>query len=222
MWLLRSALTSKTFRRRKPACGISRHLKSRVAVFQSASHLISGRLSLRFLNPYEEPGAPNKGDRGGARCFRPTYFGFPVEARGAEQLHGPFFKRKPHAWSSLVLRKRKSGQRWCEHGAHLRSCRDRCGWRESCGIQRRVDSTLSRKNCTAYTCADRGARGTNDERCRASPYFKRNPGHPQTFHRSTRKLPKRQPEVARNWKAHRYPSSSCFSKGKFDPKKFGV
>jgi hypothetical protein len=56
-----------------------------------------------------------------SRRFRPTYPGFPVEVRGVEQLHTAFFKRKPHARSSLRLRSRKSGQRWCEHGAPRRS-----------------------------------------------------------------------------------------------------
>jgi hypothetical protein len=57
-----------------------------------------------------------------SRRFRPTYPGFPVEVRGVEQLHTAFFKRKPHARSSLRLRSRKSGQRRCEHGAPRRSC----------------------------------------------------------------------------------------------------
>jgi hypothetical protein len=67
-----------------------------------------------------------KGSRKGfAHRFRPTYPGFPVEIDGVEQHHAAFFERKPHAWSRLVLRSRKSGQRWCEHGAPVWSCGDR-------------------------------------------------------------------------------------------------
>src|SRR5271165_2081966 len=62
--------------------------------------------------------------KGFAHRFRPTYPGFPVEIRGVEQLHAAFFERKPHMRSWLVMRSRKSGQRWCEHGAPVRSCRD--------------------------------------------------------------------------------------------------
>ena len=63
-----------------------------------------------------------KRSKGFARRFRPTLPGFPVEVGGVEHLHTAFFKRKPHARSSLMLRDRKSGQRWCEHGAPLQSC----------------------------------------------------------------------------------------------------
>jgi hypothetical protein len=62
---------------------------------------------------------------GFADRFRPTYPGFPVGVAGVEQDHAVFFEGKPHARSWLVLLSRKSGQRWCEHGAPLRS---------SCGL----------------------------------------------------------------------------------------
>jgi hypothetical protein len=48
--------------------------------------------------------------------FRPTYPGFAVEVSGVERRHAAFLKRKPHTWSSLTLRSRKSGQRWGELG----------------------------------------------------------------------------------------------------------
>jgi hypothetical protein len=51
---------------------------------------------------------------GFAHRFLPMYPGFPVEVGGVEQLHAAFFERKPHTWSWLALRSRKSGQRWCE------------------------------------------------------------------------------------------------------------
>jgi len=51
---------------------------------------------------------------------RPTYPGFPVEVGGVEQLHA--FEREPHARSWLVLRSRKSGQRWCERRAPVKIC----------------------------------------------------------------------------------------------------
>jgi hypothetical protein len=44
-------------------------------------------------------------------------------------------REKPHKRSWLVLRSRKSGQRWCEHGAPVRSCGDRTRLEgEACGI----------------------------------------------------------------------------------------
>jgi hypothetical protein len=49
------------------------------------------------------------------------YPGFPVEIGGAEQDHAAFFERKPHTRSWLVLRSRKSGIRWSEHGHPCRS-----------------------------------------------------------------------------------------------------
>jgi hypothetical protein len=54
--------------------------------------------------------------------FRPTHPEFPVQVSGVEQLYAALFERKPHAWSWQVLRSRKSGRRWCEHGAPVRSC----------------------------------------------------------------------------------------------------
>jgi hypothetical protein len=60
--------------------------------------------------------------KGFAHRFRPTYPGFPVGVGGVEQLHAAFFERKPHARSWLVLRSRKSGQRWCERRAPVWSC----------------------------------------------------------------------------------------------------
>jgi hypothetical protein len=64
---------------------------------------------------------------GFAQRFRPTYPGFPVEDGRVERLRAAFFERKPHAWSRLVLCSRKSGQRWCEHGAPVWSCGTREG-----------------------------------------------------------------------------------------------
>jgi hypothetical protein len=72
--------------------------------------------------------ADTKGDRferlwwGFAHLIRPTYPGFPVKIGGVELLHAAFFERKPHTRSWLVMRSKKSGQRWCEHGAPRRSC----------------------------------------------------------------------------------------------------
>ena len=78
---------------------------------------------------------------GFAHRFRPTYPGFPVGIGGVEQLHAAFFERKPHAWSRLVLRSRKSGQRWCEHGAPVWRCEVRSGLEgEACGIPPDVGS----------------------------------------------------------------------------------
>ena len=80
------------------------------------------------------------------RLIRPTYPGFPVEVGGVEQLRAAFFERKPHARSWLVLRNRKSGQRWCEHGAPVRSGDARCvGLRVKSLGARAVESHISRK-----------------------------------------------------------------------------
>ena len=54
--------------------------------------------------------------------FRPTYPGFRVEVGGVEELRAALFERKPPARSLLVLRSRKSGRRWCEHGAPVWIC----------------------------------------------------------------------------------------------------
>ena len=59
---------------------------------------------------------------GFAQHFRPTYPGLPVEVGGVEQLHAAFFERKPHSLSWPVPRSRKSGRRWCEHGAPVWIC----------------------------------------------------------------------------------------------------
>jgi hypothetical protein len=59
---------------------------------------------------------------GFANRFRPTYPGFPVEVGGVELGHAAFFERKPHTRSWLVLRSRKSGQRWCERRAPVWIC----------------------------------------------------------------------------------------------------
>jgi hypothetical protein len=60
--------------------------------------------------------------KGFAHRFRPTYPGFPVEVGGVEQLRMRLsFERKPHTWSWLVPRSRKTRQRWCERRAPLRS-----------------------------------------------------------------------------------------------------
>jgi hypothetical protein len=59
--------------------------------------------------------------KGFAHRFRPTYPGFPVKVCGVEQERAAFLERKPHTRSWPVLLGRKSGQRWCEHGAPVRS-----------------------------------------------------------------------------------------------------
>jgi hypothetical protein len=72
---------------------------------------------------------------GFAHRFRPTYPGFPVEVGGVEQLHAAFFERKPHTWSWPLPRSRKSGQRWCERGAPVRSFGTRIRLEgEACGF----------------------------------------------------------------------------------------
>ena len=59
---------------------------------------------------------------GFAHRIRPTYPGFPVNLGGVEELRAALFERKPHARSLLVLRSRKSRQRWGERGAPVWNC----------------------------------------------------------------------------------------------------
>ena len=80
--------------------------------------------------------------KGFAHHFRPTYPGFPVEGGGVEQLYATFFERKPHTRSWLVLRSRKSGQRWCERRAPVRICGDL--------------SRLEGKGCSIHICQNPG------------------------------------------------------------------
>src|ERR1700722_11349637 len=72
---------------------------------------------------------------GFAHRLRPTYPGFPVQVGGVEQLRAAFFERKPHTWSWLVQRSRKSGQRWCERRAPVWLSGTRHEFEgEACGI----------------------------------------------------------------------------------------
>ena len=95
--------------------------------------------------------------------FRPTYPGFPVEVGGVEELRAALFERKPHARSLLVLRSRKSGRRWCEHGAPGRICGTRDKFEgETCGIPHLAKNERDAPNFL-YAALDRTA---------CAPFFK--------------------------------------------------
>jgi hypothetical protein len=112
------------------------------SVFPDARRVESGTKSCGGASPHH---------------FRPTYPRFLVEVGGVEQHHEAFFERKPHAWSWLVLRSKKSGQRWCEHGALVRSCGTRSRLDgETCGIPHLAKNERDAPNFL-YAALDRTA-----------------------------------------------------------------